>query len=493
MTGCPSINPLSRKVAELVTRREMESLGMLPRESSPKVLRPPHTRHAFSNEPEPRKHNTHKSSLKEIPKLDENSSISKKNASNTGSELSAAMNSLPTAPETATRLHPDLHIIISDQELSETQKSEIERKNSCEELIEHAENIKAFQDELHREYPELGLNNSIEGSSFHTNELNELEEACNGMSSDKAPAAETLHVQENNNNNKDKDIEKLSICSVYGESVAEEKKFSRLVENVETQKIFQTHGSVELAGTSHEKFMENTEASRSIAGMISKSKLEGSITKSKFNSQSLIEFPSKDFSNMQNSFMRASFLHSQQEVVPRSVPRCHINLLNCVSSPLFYSVKVNPDSKVKCENGLGQADSLRKFLLDQKDPEAPRARKDFYSKNLDWLQKKDSRVDRLRENKKQKEALNYTFDPFYQKHQSNKHCRSSFDFQPSILSQQLTPRAQEFVPKIPENTLQYNSLTPATSRIGFHAGCSINQLLEKAKPMVSYRSVNLLK
>ena len=193
---------------------------------------------------------------------------------------------------------------------------------------------------------------------------------------------------------------------------------------------------------------------------------------------------------MQSSFIKASFLHTPQESIPKNLPRCHINLTNCISSPIYFSEKVNSDSKVKCENGLGISDSLRRLLL--KEPkEENKNPKDFYEKNLEWLENKNKKIKDIKETMETKNSNDCTFDPFYEKHKSQRSARNSLDFHPRISAQHVrTPT--EYIPKISEKILVYNALSPANAEVHYKEGFAIDSFLEKAKPMVPYRSINFL-
>lgn len=469
MTGTPKIDPMSRKVAEIITRREMESLGI-----SPIPMQKPQTTSAkHLARPKPKKNRLFPSS--QIPITVTQAPMVKIIPSKPESNLTFPV--VAAVPDSALRPFQNLEIKITGADpLEDLEINKKKPKNHDEDLMKNVENIKAFQDELNREYPELGLNNSIEGSSFHTNELNELEEACKELNPDQPilTSLETLPIEEN------KELDKLSNKSVDGCSENNNDWAKKL--NKKTASMGQIPS-------------ENDLKKNDISGIgfATKSKIEGSIMKSHMhNTQSLIEFPSKDFSNLQSSFMKASFLHAAQERVPRSIPRCHVNLINSVSSPLYFSVKVDPDYKVKCENGLGHADSLRRLLLKKEDDGGNKNPPDFYDKNLKWLKNKNDRLEDIREQKKDDDILDCTFDPFYLKHKEiQKKPRKSVDVQPYIFAQQ-SKILTEFAPVIPENLILYSALSPASSNVKYEAGCKLQRVLERAKPMVNYSSLNSL-
>ena len=89
-TGMPKIDPLSRKVADLVTRREMEILGLL---TAPVPKKKSITQGNSPDKVVPG-HFEKNSYPKQLPKFESTSSISKKFPSYTGSDMLSGLDSV---------------------------------------------------------------------------------------------------------------------------------------------------------------------------------------------------------------------------------------------------------------------------------------------------------------------------------------------------------------------------------------------------------------
>ncbi|OMJ75064.1 hypothetical protein SteCoe_25873 [Stentor coeruleus] len=540
VTSVPKIDPLSRKVAELVTRRELEMLGIPITESinkkdlttprSPRIAKPgtklpsadfgskdlspidsptknpqkPHHRSQVSSEliidtskPEP-----HKKII-----------------------LSELLNQNP-GPQGLSIINPtgQTDIVINQDFIEKPQENQLKQ----EDVINNAEHMKAFREELHKDYPELGLDNSAVGSSFHTNELNELEEACKQMTPEnieKTPKSKNDEgkfempivrevtqeitetdekkmdlLQDQKKNNMDKPSNQLEHGNFEGNDKVLDKKTPMLNLDLSPQVEDKPQG------LTHGKKISEVKDTGTVS---CKSKTDRSLlhTGSKFQSTySLHEGPSKDFANMQNSYYKASFLHSPQEPVPCTVPRCHINLSTCKSSPLYQNIRVGKESKVKCDNGIALVDSLRRLFLKPPETVVPESQpKDFYEKNLAWIDKKNKKTEVIRDCLTEREVQDCTFDPFIAKHPERKalksmdlrsvhsKSKSSFDIRDLEVSKTHSRAPTEVNSRILENIILYSALSPADTKVGYYEGCAVDRLLEKSKPMVNYKSINFLK
>ena len=478
-TGTPHIDPLSRKVAEIVTRREMEKLGIQPKES---IIKKSSQKLPKTHPKDPSKHSK---------KLDP--------------VLAPAQASFPLEKPLETLSNPKIDLIHSEIPITIPEKNfsipnssekeinnitnpilkkepEIinEEKKRSEDMQNNFEHLQAFQEELQRDYPELALNNSIDGSSFHTNELNELEEACKDLSSEKIEKnhqseifVDSLKVENRNL------LDQVSNMAEYTNSPClGNKGILNPVEFEGESPIIPIPQVVEYENNTN-KHSEDFKTPK---------KSEVFSKASKF--VSIQELHHKDFANMQNSYMKASFLHAPQEKIQKSVPRCHINLTNCKSSPIFFSIRAHSDSKIKCDSGIGLVNTLRRLLLMPQNVENKEIPKDFFEKSLKWLQKKEEKLNEIRKNTKDSDLEGCTFDPFYEKHSTSKKKTPSFEYK-ACTPLSYKP-AKSFTPKIPENTQTYSSLTPADFKIRCEEGFQVERFKERAKPMVPYRSINFL-
>lgn len=558
VTSMPKIDPLSRKVAEIVTRRELEMLGIPIVESSSKkplitqrssrIIKPGikqisadfTAKDVVRDEIQGKDHQVNPIRKEEINTITHQrqkhktknfSDIPTDQSENTHSQepyKKIILNDLapqiekPKAPKT-----PKITICPTDLgKIIETVEKIQENRKIHEEMLNNVEHLKAFREELHRDYPELGLDNSVVGSSFHTNELNELEEACKDMTPDqmdmKSPQSKESEdqkfnmfpinqmTQENLETEDEKKIdflqelkkinmEELSNMSECGSSSCIEKPSDKkdtinleinvpvLTENIPSDHTKQTSEQRESATLS----------------IKSKAIRTPTYSGSKFQSIYSHEAPSKEFASLYSSYYKSSFLHLPQELIPSTVPRCHINLATCKSSPIFQSVRVGRHSRIKCDNGIALADSLRRELL--KPPKAlpDKEPKNFYEKNLVWLNKKDEKTKKIRESLTEREIKDCTFEPFVSKNPVRK-AQKSMDYKPvtgkskssldlkDMEMKSHTRMLTELTPRGLDNITIYSALSPTGSKVGFSEGCAVGRLLEKSKPMVNYRSVNFL-
>ena len=507
MTGTPKIDPLSKKIAEIVTQRELQALGIRPTEAV--VKKPTHVI------PKPQPH------ISAIPY----------------NESQERLRGIDKDQEGSYPLNRENNIDESERQAESGDRKEQghagRHKKKSEDMQNNVENIAKFQEELQREYPELGLNNSIEGSSFHTNELNELEEACKELSSEhhdtktsplitseeiqieeakkEAAGAENLLEEikkesegekaggegweskgngENSGGNYMKiDPDRISNKSENGGSITDDKTRGERIIEIRGEEKRLSVTKIELGGG-------NTESMRKDLG--NNSRLPGSKRPeenftSRFNNTGLQDFPSRDFANMQCSFMKASMLHTPQEELSKTLPRCHINLSTSQSSPLYFSIKASPDSKLKCGGGIGPVDSLRRLLL-KNLPEEEERSQDFYEKNLEWMKVRNLRLDEIRNNFKDKDLEDCTFDPYFEKHESRRkeEERKIFEFRAVNCETKARDSGRSFTPKIPENIQTYSALSPADYSVRYREGFGIEKFVQQAKPMVPYRSINFL-
>ena len=549
ITGTPKIDPLSKKIAEIVTRREMEMLGIQPTEV---IVKKP--THIIPKPQVPPKESPSKvSHSKESPLKGTFSNHERKESGPKGDQVQPRKLTIKSgdlgkiektlhSKETAAHQNlekidinidiiPPIHSahssnVINDQIVS------VEEKKRSDDMLHNVEHLQAFQEELQREYPELGLNNSMEGSSFHTNELNELEEACKELGAEhhdnKSPILPTLDELDAEIKNKEvairetknegienpeingNDIEKIqdideetkeiaknniNICDLGAISNKSEPSASANGNKYGNLKDINELSIDDKANSNENNILLNNKAegSKSYNALPFKNKLDPNFTASKFQTnQSLQEGVTKEFANLQSSYIKASFLHSSQEKVPRTVPRCHINLTNFITSPIYYSVKSDPECRVKCKNGIGLVGSLRRELLENPVEESPEEI-NFYQKNIEWLKIRNEKINEFRNNTKEKDLEGCTFDPYFEKHeaQRKKQKNDAFQYKP-LTTEEKVKAPVIFKPKIPENIIKYMSLSPADHKIRYQEGFSIEKFAQIAKPMVPYRSINFL-
>ena len=207
-----------------------------------------------------------------------------------------------------------------------------------------------------------------------------------------------------------------------------------------------------------------------------------------------VKSESLDFGNLQHSYMKASFLHSVQDPVPKAVPRCHLNLGTNEVSPIYFNVRVAKDSRVKNPNGIGPADCLRKLLLKDDGEVNMTERPDIYSRSARWLEQREEKARRFRETRLSSDMQNCTFDPFIGKKKKHSKNKSEAFINFSVnLSKSKISYSQKTEEEKPKNTLKYVGLSPADSLVRYEKGVDREKFRDKAKPMVSYRQINLLK
>ncbi|OMJ65306.1 hypothetical protein SteCoe_38521 [Stentor coeruleus] len=535
VTPVPKIDPLSRKVAELVTRRELEMFGIPISESSNKknlsTLKSPHiTKPNIKNSSvdfvnknlspidsptkNPQKPNHHSQISSELI-IDTSKSEPQKKII-----LSELLNQNP-ASQPSSIINPinQTDLVITEDCIEKPQENNLKQ----EDILNNAEHMKPFREEINKESIELGLDNPELIS--HTNENNKREETYKQTTSENVentldsknderklemPIVRevTLEITETDEKRMDllqdpKKTDKVSNIPEHGCSENNDKVLDKKIPPLNLD--LNPQGEDKSQGLIHKK---KTSEIKEIGTISCKSKTDRSLlqTGSKFQSTySLHEAPSKDFANMQNSYYKASFLHSPQEPVPCSIPRCHINLSTFKSSPLYQNIRVSKESKVKCDNGIALVDSLRRLFL--KPPEiVPESQpKTFYEKNLAWIDKKNKKTEIIRDCLTEREAQDCTFDPFIAKNPERKamksmdlksvhnKSKSSFDIRDLDISKTHSRAPTEVNSKILENIIVYSALSPADTKVGYYEGCALEKLLEKSKPMVNYKSINFLK
>lgn len=464
----PKIDPLSRRIAEIITQRELEVLGIKPTETTSRKYfqLPARTVKPIVFPPIPRKVEEFKQ--EEPPK--------------------------PEIQITVTELEKPKKqfLILSPVDLNPVHEQvckKEENRRQTEEMITNLENLEAFKEELHRDYPELGLNNSMDGSSFHTNELKELEEACKDSYSEKFEQKNM--VKENFKENKEIFPNLTEIVSPVRTEPNETNKVSENDLNQAPQESSKPSIAIHSQTKSLSIIVHRPPELKEIPepSVISK-KFEATPSNSKFLSLHS-DLPTKDFLNLHNSYMKASFLHSPQDSISSHVPRCHVDLSTCKTTPIYFNVRIGKECKVKLENGIGQADTLRYLILNEK-PAVPKPEaKDTYSKNMKWLRQKTERARKMRESLDLSELEKCTFHPFTPKRR-----HETFDF--GNIS--FTPRSSVDLKNIslssiktkPANLVNYVGLSPAMTRIGYSEGCNVSKMIEKARPMVDYKKINSL-
>ena len=467
-SSAPTIDPLSRRIADIITQRELEVLGI--------KVNGPVTKKYFqlpvkAVKPAGFPENTQKV---EDPKQEE-----------------------PQKPEiqiTVTELEKPIKqfLILSPQDLSSVHdqaSSKEQNRKQTQEMISNLENLEAFKEELHRDYPELGLNNSGDGSSFHTNELNELEEACKDLNSEKSEKKQG--VKENLKDSGEIFPNLTEIMSPVRTEPNETPKISERslkptqISSKSSKPSKKLHGQTKSLSISLNRHSELKQAPE--RNSISR-KFEATPSSSKFLSiQS--DLPTKDFLNLHNSYMRASFLHSPQDSISSHVPRCHIDLTTCKTTPIYSNLRIKKDFKIKQDNGIGQADTLRYLILSEKPALAAPEATDTYSKNIKWLRQKTERVQRLRESLDLSELKKCTFQPFTPKAKHESFDLGSISFTPRS-SIDLKNVSLSSIKAKPTNLISYVGLSPAISKVSYSEGCDVNKMIVKARPMVDYKKIN---
>lgn len=531
-TGSPRIDPLSRKIAEIVTQQEIAALGITTKEPTPK-------KQTFSI---PKAIPVQEAPDKKFPAQTDKPKAAKdvmKNSSESPTKSPGGIIDEPEpnpAPLLTEQSKPEDHetlsnehnahssiphvIVTSDPEIEKEEK----KRDDQEEMLHNVEHLQAFQEELQREYPELGLNNDIEGSSFHTNELDELEEACKDLDDEHDQAKNS---GEAGNCEVAQGEGKILSEAALTKEEAKAKGDGELGKDLLNREVDMLSNKTEYDGSpglenQHfgEKMMEKQERNANEKNIVAREKSlrseknEGrdpgvekesltspqrktlnQITHTK--SQPILKAKSpktKEFTNLHNASTKAEFLHGHVENIQKATPRCHINLNNCKSSPIYFSVRVPSDSKVKCESGIGSADSLRRILLRQFLDEET-VPKDFYTKNIEWLQDREQRLQQVRDENKNKDLEGCTFDPYFDKHDSARKKIYSFEYRAAV-----SPNAKSFEriseplsPRIQKNIIKYEAISPTQYYVRYSEGVNIERIFRIGKPMVPYRSINLLR
>lgn len=459
-SASPYIDPLSRRIADQITKHELQVLGIKPIES--------HSKKFFTIPEKPEK------SLI-IPPAPEPVHQKMPSKGEIKITVSKPNPTCPTYPASSV-LNPNDLKIIEEQ----TIQQEFKRKET-QDMIVNLETLNAFKEELNRDYPELGLNNSGDGSSFHTNELKELEEACKELCSEKSE------------NKLKENCEGFSNLTEIPSRVKTEPQEDEKKDGKNLGKVQKTEKEPQILS----QFKLKTEAKVANSCDFFKNKPELTPGHSKFLSIQN-DLPTNDFLNLQNSFAKASFLHSFQESVKQSVPRVHVDLLSCKATPIYFNMQVPKDSKVITDNGIGPADSLRYLILNETQSPTKPELNDTYSKNVAWMKKKNERAKKMRESLDLKEMEKCTFYPFGKK-KKRKFKRKMFESQ--FIS--LTPRvsvdlkdSKDFTfstikPK-KKDIVTYVGLSPACTKIGYKEGCDVEKVIEKAVPLVDYKKINSL-
>ena len=479
LTGTPQIDPLSRKMADVLTQNELASLGIQPSEPAPK-------KQTFT-----------------LPKPSESKKVVSKKARKEVEVLKARQESKVEEPEPTPQPESKEKTPVPELSAKNSKKNseKYQDDEKKDEMMNNMENIQAFQAELQREYPELALNEDAEGSSFHTNELNELEEACKDLSpgnhlnkdlndlGDKVPAdgIEGGFDTKPSNNSPCLSIEKhedmLSNKTEYEKSkdlLSPKKKSTRLINPHLPSGIDHVPQHSSLTDKKNAELFE-------VCSTLLKGKTEATTVTSRtpdiIRRQSL---------KLQESAVKANFLHHTLSPVGKFTPRCHINLTNCKSSPIFFSFRVPSDSKMKSEHGFASADSLRHQLLRNLLDNEP-AEQDFYSKNLSWLKRNNERTEKIRESERDKEVDGCTFDPYFERHEAYRIENEKLDYKATLRPDLIKDSEKEFEIRIPENIIKYTALSPANNEVRHSQGFNFDKLLSIGKIMVSYTSVNHLK
>lgn len=483
-TSIPKIDPLSREIANEVTKRELKDLGVTVKESpkKPKKL-------SISTP------KTQKVSVVKSPKVQISSFLQKPSRkSSEAAKTNDSKKQLFDPPKPKNNRKFDLNVI-KPEDLNPVAEQinirQLKRKKTLE-MIGHLNEINNIRDELKKDYPELNLNMSMSQSSFNTNELSDL------------------ITPGNEENTVDFKLSPVPHLPINGELKPEVHQKPEKAEN-EDKKIDEANESIKEV----EDEDNNTEVNKNIVennekpqikdiDLTSSSKIEDrKDTKENLSKLFISPIQSKPMSlntesnsclgRTQSLYLKASFLHSGQESVKSSVPRCHIDLMNGQTSPIYYNVRVSGDSKVKTPSGIGSAQSLRRILLDQTVEPEPLASVDTYSKNLAWTQQRDEKLRKLRESMDLQETQKCTFSPFPVKKKTESQIflpkseisssRASLDLKDTIL---------KISDKPPENLILYSGLSPTNQKIGYAEGSNIDQMTQRSKPLVSYKQVNLL-
>ena len=569
-TSIPKIDPVSRKIAQEMTKREIEKLGIKTKDpvkvqtlSSPK----------FQKSKRNSQKSLSKASESKSQAQQDNKAVKLSKVPKQGKE--AKIEIIVTNDEPSSQTESNAKpLIVKPEDLATVQElisiKQLKRKKTLESL-DHLNLMNAFREELHKDYPELGFDMSCEGSSFRTDELDDIESHSHEVMKEKLDKLELqvspvpyLNTEESNregpgggfgqqgdlgggsgnrNGNggcltglKDDGIEmregvifpceleekgsdgkeKESGCDQrLGKGMATNikknkvlrtgKKVNKSLEKVEAQNseilIKGQHSKVTLQIETPEisnevqgslkRSIKPIEIKESLSAISSKTRFECSPTHSKLISL-LTEQASLKTSNL--SFAKASFLHSPQDSVKASIPRCHLNLSDCKSTPVYYNIRLPQESKVKTLNGVGSVDSLRRLLLTEQPRPNTSTPKDQYSKNLLWSSQKEEKLREMRKSMDLQEQRKCKFSPTPHQKRSE---TQIFDSKSPIFSPKSTLETQSSILKLTsrpnESFSSYSCLSPVNSQIRYFEGCNMEKMVKISKPMVSYKQVNTLK
>ena len=558
-TSIPRIDTVSRKIADEMTKREIEKLGLKTKDRLGKSR--------LYQVPSSKKLKEAHKSLCSRPgesralaqgdcKADKLSQVSKR-AKETKLEI------IVTNDESGNLVESNAKsLIVRPEDLATVQElisvKQLKRKKTLESL-DHLNLMNAFREELHKDYPELGFDLSCEGSSFRTDELEDIESHSHEVMKEKlelqvSPVpylnteessrgaggtvqGEEMKVLENGNSAglRDGGVEmregvifpceleeevvhgkqnEVACDGVSGKCMTNIKKkkeagtckiMNKSLEKVKSQnseilvKGLQSKANVqieipEIADKGKQKgkrSIKPMEIEESLSAISSRTRFECSPTHSKLISL-LTEQATIKTSNV--SFAKASFLHSPQDSVKISVPRCHLSLSDCKSTPVYYNIRLPQESKVKTLNGIGSVDSLRRLLLtDQPRPNSS-SPKDQYTKSLQWSSQKEEKLKELRKSMDLQEQQKCKFSPFPHQKRSE---TQTFESKSSIFSPKSALQSQASLLKLtskPSDSLSsYNCLSPVNSQVRYFEGCNMEKMLKHSKPMVSYKQVNFIK
>lgn len=562
-TSIPKIDPNSRKIAEEMTKREIQNLGIKTKtQPSKQTLSYPKLQKA--------KRNPQKSLSKPIELKSETQAEQKPVQVTRGpspsQECKLEINEIKD--EASIQIQSNFKpLIMKPEDLVTVQElinvKQLKRKKTLESM-DHLNLMKAFREELHKDYPELGLDLSCEGSSLRSDELDDVEshshEAFKEKLDKQGQEFRDLNFKgicgegegEGEVQGQAKGIDKFVSCdgrsggiengfregNFHGDEVDEKEMALEQVDgkyitidiknktdqhegekvNISLEKLETQNSDIPIkeSHTKHSVIIENLEISNenqetlkrkakpmeikeSLSAISSKTKFESSPGHSKLVSL-ITEQPT--IRNSSISFAKASFLHSPQESVDISVPRCHLNLSELKSTPIYKNKRLSQDSKVKTLNGIGSVDSLRHLLL--KDDINPKSStpKDLYSRTLEWSCQKQEKLKKMRKSMDLQSQQLCPFSPFPAKKRSETQlfhakssifpCKPSLDSQASILKLSQLP-ASPLCPAGPTVAQSsYNYLSPVNSQIRYFSGCNMEKMIKVSKPMLSYKQINLL-
>lgn len=471
LTGCPKIDPLSRKMAEIITQSELASLGIKASAPAPK-------KQTFSipNFTSPTAQESKKVKIFDEKPL--HSPLDLKVDEPEPNPIAQFPDSKEKTPIPEMNTEENKQLDVEKPEPAASEEKVVEIKDH---VIDNMEKIKAFQEELQREYPELALNEGNESSSFHTNELEEIVEACKDLSPEienKEPENPQIEPVVRSPETKPKpppiNTDLASNNSDYGTFERQ-----RLINPNMPSRIDHIPQRSSLTDKKNCELFD-------VCSILLKGKTEATTVTSRtpdiIRRQSL---------KLQESANKAQFLHFTTTPIGKYTPRCHINLNNCQSSPIFMSLRLPNDSVFKSDQGFATVDSLRKTLLRnflQDDP----VPQDFYTKNFEWLQKKEEKLEKTRENLKSTELEACTFDPYFEKHEKFRNENEKFEFRAIVIPSLLKSPTTLTEPSLPTETIQYTSLSPVNNEIRYPSGFNFSRFLLISKPMVHYQSINAL-